>query len=258
MRQSLHAATVVAAVAVVVLAGCSGLPASGSDTPPAGAPEYPPGVTEDGLDDPRALVDAHVQSVREHGATVNSTASVSVPPDDEPRTAELSGTARAAPDGGPLYRSSERVRVSVNDSVTRERVETYANDTTVLRRVVTDGNASVEREQRDRLAELRDRHVARERLLLRTLTTGNFGVAGVESREDGQTVTTLVASDQSLGDEGGDSASVFSARLTVTGSGRVLSLSLNRDPDTDDPRTGEEVEVTWANGTAVEPPEWAR
>jgi len=255
--RSLHAVAVVTAVTLVALAGCSGLPASGSDAPSTESTEYPPGVTETGLDDARALVDAHVESVREHGATVNSTATVSVPL-DEPTTAELSGAGRAAPNSGPVYWMSERLRVSVNDTATRERVETYANDTTVVRRVVIDGNASVEREQRDRLTEFRDRHVARERLLLRTLTAGNFSVAGVESRESGRAVTTLVANEQSLGDGDGDSASVFSARLTATERGRVLSLSFTRDLNTTDSRTGREMEVTWTNGTTVEPPAWAR
>ncbi|WP_232702393.1 DUF7537 family lipoprotein [Halobacterium wangiae] len=258
MRPALHAVAVVAVVALTVLAGCVSGPLSGPGaTQTTETPARPPGVTGDDLGDPRALVDAHVASVREHGAVVNSTATVPVPLDDETRTAELSGTACVAPNGGPLYRSSERVRVSGDDTVTRERVETYANDTTVLHRVVADGNASVERERRDRLAELRDRHAARERLLLRALTAGNFSVAGVERRDDGRAVTTLVANDQSFGGEGTDTPSVFSARLTVTESGRVLSLSLTRDSDTGDPRTGRRVEVTWRNGTAVEAPEWA-
>jgi hypothetical protein len=259
MRRALHAATVVTVVALTVLAGCVSSPLSDPGaTGTAEEPAYPPGVTAAGLDDPRALVDAHVDSVREHGAAMNSTATVAVPLDGEPRTVELTGEARVAGGGdGPLYRSAERVRVSGDDTVTRERVETYANDTTVVRRVVTDGNASVEREQRDRLAALRDRRVARERLLLRTLTAGDFSVAGVEQRDDERTVTTLVANEQSLGDEDGDSPSLFSARLAVTETGRVLSLSLTRDPDTEDPRTGRDVAVTWANGTAVDPPAWA-
>jgi hypothetical protein len=258
MRRALHAATVVTVVALTVLAGCVSSPLSDPGaTGTAEEPAYPPGVTAAGLDDPRALVDAHVDSVREHGAAMNSNATVPVPVGNGTRTVELTGEARVAGGGGPLYRSAERVRVAGDDTVTRERVETYANDTTVVRRVVTDGNASVEREQRDHLAALRNRRVARERLLLRTLTAGDFSVAGVEQRDDERTVTTLVANEQSLGDEDGDSPSLFSARLAVTETGRVLSLSLTRDPDTEDPRTGRDVAVTWANETAVDPPAWA-
>ncbi|MDH5019782.1 DUF7537 family lipoprotein [Halobacterium rubrum] len=258
MRRALHAAIVVAVVALTVLAGCVSGPLSGpSATPTAEEQAYPPGVTGDGLDDPRALVDAHVESVREDGAVANSNVTVPVPVGNGTRKVELTGEARVAGGGGPLYRSAERVRVAGDDAVTRERVETYANDTTVVRRVVTDGNASVVSEDRDRLAALRDRHAARDRLLLQTLTAGNFSVAGVEQRDDGRTVTTLVANEQSLGEEDGDSPSLFSARLTVTETGRVLSLSLTRDLDTDDPRTGRDVAVTWANGTTVDPPTWA-
>lgn len=254
MRQSLHAA---AAVALVVLAGCSGVPNPGPDEPTTASPEYPPGVTENGLDDARKLLDAHRESVRERGATVTSDTTVEAPVDGEVRTVELSSEARAAPDAGPVYVDFERLWVSGNRSATRERVATYADREAVTRSVVTDGNASVEREPRNRVAALRGQHVVRERQLQRALSAGGFGVASVE-RRDGRWVTTLVANEAELTDDGDDRRSEFSASVTVAASGRMLSLTMTRDPYADQRVGREQVRVTWTSVTTVEEPEWAR
>lgn len=256
MRQSLHA---VAAVVLLVLAGCSGIPSPspGPDAPTTERPEYPPGVTEDGLDDWRTLLDAHGESVRDRGAVVTSNTTVEAPVDGEVRTVELSSEARAAPDAGSVYADFERVWVAGNGSTNRDRVETYADHEAVTLRTVTDGNASVEREARDRVAALRDRHVVRERQLQRALSADEFDVASVE-RRDGRWVTTLVANEAELTDDGDDRRSEFSASVEVAASGRVLSLTLTRDPYADQRVGREQVRVTWANGTTVEKPEWAR
>ena len=109
MRQSLP---LVAAVLLVAFAGCSAVPTPGPDTPTTTSPEYPPGVTEDGLDDDDTLLEAHRESVLERGAVVVSTSTVERRVNDEVRTFDLSGEARAGPDGGPVYYETERVRIS--------------------------------------------------------------------------------------------------------------------------------------------------
>lgn len=254
MRQSLHA---VAAVALLVLAGCSGIPtpSPGPDAPTSERPVYPPGVTDGGLEDVRALLDAHRESVRERGAAVTRTSTVEAPVNDEVRTVELASEARAAPDGGPVYYESERPRVGVNGSVVSERIAVYADRDGVTRRVVADENVTVERESRDRVAALRDRHVALEGTLQRALSAGAFSVASVEQR-DGRWVTALVANEGGLGDD--DRRSEFSASVVVAQSGRVLSLTMTRDPYPDRRVGSEQVRVTWTTGTTVEAPEWAR
>jgi|AntRauMinimDraft_4_1070384.scaffolds.fasta_scaffold00019_35 hypothetical protein len=254
MRQPLHA---VAAVALVVLAGCSGVPTSGPDVPTTESPVYPPGVTEDGLDDWRALLDAHSESVRDHGAVVTSNTTVEAPVNGEVRTVELNAEGRAAPDAGPVYFESERLRVAGNDSTTREQVAGYADHEAVTRRDVVDGNASVARESRDRVAALRDRHVVRERQLQRVLSAGSFSVASVEQR-DGRWVTTLVANEAELTDDGDDHRSEFSATIEVAASGRMLSLTFTRDPYADQRLGREDARITWTSGMPVETPEWAR
>ena len=253
MRQSLHA---VAAVALLVLAGCSGLPTPSPDTTTT-SPEYPPGVTEDGLDDWRTLLDAHRESVRERGAVVTSNTTVEAPVAGEVRTVELWSEDRAAPDAGPVYFESERPRAGVNGSVTRERIAAYADRDAVTWRVVNDGNVSVERESGDRVAAMRDQHVTRDGQLQRVLSAAAFEVATVERRDD-RWVTTLVANEAELTDDGDDRRSEFSASVEVAASGRVLSLTFTRDPYADQRVGHEQVRVSWANGTTVEEPEWAR
>jgi len=254
MRQSLHA---VAAVALVVLAGCSGIPSPGPSEPTTASPAYPPGVTEDGLDDWRAVVDAHRESVRERGAVVTSDTTVEAPVAGEVRTVDLSSEARAGPDAGPVYAEFERLRVGGNGSTDMRQIATYADHEAVTTRVVVDGNASAEREQRDQVDALRGRHVVRERQLQRALSAGEFAIASVE-RRNGRWVTTLVANERALTDDGDDHRGEFSASVEVAASGRVLSLTFSRDPYPDQQVGHERVRVTWQNGTTVEPPAWAR
>ena len=249
MRQPASALT---AVALVVLAGCGAVPAPGPGPDTTERPQYPPGVTEDGLDDWRALLDAHRESVRERGAVVASDTAVEARVDGDPRTVELTGEARASPDGGPIYYETERLRVSGGE-VAEVRVAGYADLGGVTERVVTDGNASVEREQRDLLAPLRDRYVVREWALQRALSADEFAVANVE-RRDGRWVTTLVANEGSVADGEGQ----FSASVAVTETGRVLSLTMTQDPGTAGGVGREQVRLTWTNGTTVEPPDWAQ
>lgn len=250
MRQSLPA---VAAVALVVVAGCGAVPGSGPNPPTTATPEYPPGVTADGLQDWRALLDAHRESVRERGAVVASKTTVETRVGGEARTVELSGGARAAPGGSPVYYETERLRIAGDGDVVRIQVAAYADRDAVVERVVTDGNASVKREPRDLVGPLRDRYVVREWALQRALSADEFAVATVE-RRDGEWVTTLVANEGGVADDEGQ----FSASVAVTETGRVRSLTLVQDPGTEGGLGRERVLVTWENGTTVEPPAWAR
>lgn len=248
MRQSLRA---VAAVALVVLAGCGAAPAPGPSPPTTESPEYPPGVTEDGLDDWRDLLDAHRESVLERGAAVTSNTTVEAPIDGEVRTVELSSRARAGPDAGPIYYETERVRLSTDGELINVQVAVYADEEGVTERFVTEENTSVEREPADLLGSLRDQHVVREWRLQRALSTDGFTVATVE-RRDGQWVTTLVANEGGLADSEGQ----FSASVEVAETGRVLALTMARNPDTEGSVGRERVQVAWQNGTTVDPPEW--
>jgi len=255
MRQSLPA---LAAVTLLAIAGCGGFPAPnpGPEPPTTEQPQYPPGVTEDGLEDARALIDAHRASVREHGAAVTSNTTVTAPLGDEVQTVELWSAGRAAPDGGPVHYESENPRVFTNGTVVRQTVATYADHETVTRRVVAGGNVTVESESQDRVAAMRDRRVALDGELQRTLSAGSFTVASVE-RRDGRWVTRLVANEGELSD-GDDSRGEFSASVEVAQSGRVLSLAFTRDPYPDERVGREESRVTWTNGTTVDAPAWAK
>lgn len=250
MRQSLRAVTV---VLLVALAGCGAVPTPGPDTPTTTSPEYPPGVTEDGLDDADTLLDAHRESVLERGAVVVSTSTIERRVNGEIRSFDLSGTARAGPDAGPVYYETERVRVSGDGDVVDVRVAGYADREGVTERFVTDGNASIEREPRDLLGPLRDRYVAREWELQRALSADEFAVAAVE-RRGGEWVTTLVANEGSVADDEGQ----FSTSIEVSETGRVQSLTLTRTPGSAGGVGREELRVTWSDGTTVEAPEWAQ
>ncbi|MUV61712.1 hypothetical protein [Halobacterium sp. CBA1126] len=248
MRPALH----VAAVALVVLAGCNGVgPAPGTERPPE--PTYPPGVTADGVSNATALVDAHREHVVAHGAVVRSNSTTAIRIAGEVRAVETTATARATPDLTRIHVVSRGVRVSGNET-TAGRFEVYANETTVLRRMQYGNETSVRAESRDGGAPLVVERVVQAQHLRGALDSLEFAVVDTERRDD-RTVTTLSADETTLS---GDAPSRNAATLEVAASGRVLSLSVTRDRNTTTPVGRRTLDVTWADATTVEPPEWVQ
>lgn len=265
---------VLAVAALLVLAGCGGVgPSPGPAPGPATTtepPQYPPGVTEDGLRDADALVDAHRSSVREDGATTRLRMNITARADDRTGTTTAGAETvtagaetmtvvydeewRAAPGLGRIRNAWRQSLVTENGSTLQGQVQLYVNESVVVTRNRTTGEWTTRTNPRDDgYDELLLAQVAASPLLERTFEAGNFSVADVE-RRNGRTVTTLSAYEGTFTGEGRE---VFAATVEVAASGRVLSLSVRRDDDATTAAGERRTNVTWSDGTDVERPEWA-
>lgn len=256
MRSSLAA---VAAVALLVIAGCSGGGPSPDSGPDADSettttqPAYPPGVTAEGLQDAEKLLAAHTASVRQRGATLTSNATATIVVDGEPRTIDFETAAWTTPTATEVYYDTSNVRLGTNGTMRAERVEVYAANGTVYTRHVLDGNMSTTAtEPRVERGDLVSLYVAREAFVRRVLTGGSFSVVDTE-RRNGRSVTTLEAFDEEFTDDG---RRVFHATVEVTADGRILSLSVRRNPDANTEAGRRTAKATWSAPPDPERPEW--
>jgi hypothetical protein len=268
---------VVAVAALLALAGCgagdptaTSTPATEDQSPTTTAPtttaptttavpstgaDRPPGVSAGTVTNASALVAAHRASVVDRGATTTVEVRLNGTVDGTTVTAEGNETVVLTA-GASEFRWTVR-SVSVRDGESTRSVERYyANDSAVLSRVSDGENATVT--VRDRAGAF-DRIVrsaaTKARLVNATLTSATFTVVRVDER-DGRTVTTLAAVDGTYSGPRPDVVA-YDARLRVTASGRVLSLTRSRTIETD--RTTERFRqtITWADPTPVERPDWA-
>lgn len=256
-----------AVAALLVLAGCGGVgpsPDSGpGPAPTTEPPQYPPGVTEDGLRDADALVAAHRSSVHEDGATTRLRMNITARADDrtgattvgaETMTVVYDEEWRAAPGLDRVRNAWRQSLVTENGSTRQGQVQLYANESVVVTRNRTTSEWATRTEPRDgSYDELLLAQVAASPLLDRTFEAGNFSVTDVE-RRNGRTVTTLSVYEGTFTGEG---RAVFAATVEVAASGRVLSLSVRRDDDATTAAGERRTNVTWSDGTDVERPEWA-
>ena len=257
MRSGLPA---VAVAILLVVAGCSGVVPSPDSGPDADSelttaePEYPPGVTADGLQDPETLLREHTESVRERGATLTSKATATIVVDGEPRTIDFEIAAWATPNATQVYYDTSNVRLGTNGTMRAERVEVYAADGTVHTRHVLDGNmTTTATEPRVERGDLVSLYVARKAFVRRALTGGTFEVVGTD-RRNGKSVTILEAFDEAFTDDG---RRVFHATVEVTADGRILSLSMRRNPDANTNQGRRTATVTWSVPPDPERPDWA-
>lgn len=275
MRDAL---TAVAVAALLVLAGCSGAsgptetttetttvepttdaPTTTTETTTAatttGAEQsaYPPGVTSDGVENATALVESHRASVVEDGAEMELTQRINASLNGQPLTIDGRETARLTP-GASELRWTVVANTTRGNETTQLNERYYANESTLFSRVDHNDNVTIRSRNR---SSFWNRAIlgapSKARIVNATLTAVNFTVANV-SDQDGQTVTTLVANNQT--GSGSRSATVYDATLTVTESGRVLSMTRSRTVDTDGATSRYEVEITWSSATDVERPEW--
>lgn len=248
----------VALAALLVLAGCSGLdpaPESGPDQPTTTeTPVYPPGVTEAGLADADALLAAHRESVREHGAVTDLRVNMTGRVDNRTVTVGLEERWRASAGLARVRHTWRQTQVTDGESTLQGRVAMYVNESHVLTRETDNGTVTATSKPRDdSYDELLLTQVSGSLTLEGAFGAANFSVVNTERRGD-RWVTTLGAYDETFTDDG---RTLFTATVEVAASGRVLSLSVTRDPHANRPAGQRTTRVTWANGTAVDPPDWA-
>jgi antitoxin (DNA-binding transcriptional repressor) of toxin-antitoxin stability system len=222
---------------------------------PSTAADRPPGVSAETVTNVTALVGAHRASVVDRGATTTVEFGLNGTVDGTTVTLDGNETVVLTAGASEFRWTVRSVSVRNNES-TRSVERYYANDSAVLSRVSDGENATVT--VRDRAGAF-DRIVrsaaTKARLVNATLTSATFTVVRVDER-DGRTVTTLAAVDGTYSGPRPDVVA-YDARLRVTASGRVLSLTRSRTIETD--RTTERFRqtITWADPTPVERPDWA-
>lgn len=254
MRPALPA---VAAALLLVLAGCSGVGPSPDPTPAPSPetttqPQYPPGVEAEVLVHPRELLDAHRESVREHGVVTEVHVNITGRPDDQTVSVVVEEVWRAEPRLSQLTYTRQQTRLTANGSADEKYIELYANESVVVTRRVEDENVTRSSQDRgDAYDDLLVTQAASHRLE-RAIENGEFSVVGTE-RRNGRTVTTLRAVDEELTDHG---RSLFAATLRVTAEGRVLSASITRDRSANEPGERRTTELTFSNASDVQRPDW--
>lgn len=220
-------------VALVLLAGCSGVGGDGTATPDgngtvapngtttpaetgdneteetAGLEELPPGVSEDGVSDTAALIDAHDAAIADRGAVVVTNVTV----DSSTGTVQSNATTTFGADGTIDVERSQSFGASTFE------VYQYTNGTISAVRQVT---PSVERRSVFTAGGYVERQAGANGLRP-YISAGEFSV--VETGSDTVTLAADgVATDAGNGSGVGGNFTAYEATMVVDGDGRILSF----------------------------------
>jgi hypothetical protein len=260
----------VGVAALLVTAGCGGTsgPAATAttestttaattettQTTTVGPPEYPVGVSADGVENASALVDAHRSHVVEHGAVLKGATDTNGSVNNRTIAVTATETARLSPNATRLRWTLDGTR-TVNGTAEPTLDESYwANESVLVSRTIADGNSTVR--VRNRTGVYDDVVVnaaAKDRIVEAALTNANYSVAGTEYR-DGRWLTTLVSVNGTY--SGQQPVTEFDATLVVAASGRLVSMERTWTSETERSRTRYHDEFAWSPAEPVERPDW--
>ncbi|PSP81564.1 hypothetical protein BRC81_01005 [Halobacteriales archaeon QS_1_68_20] len=266
---------VIALVAVVVLAGCSGLPGGSddgtpteeptvTDTPtpieastPTATPEstpipgdvladedLPPGLTADGFDDPSALVDAHNENLAADGAVTELT----VRTEGDAFESTSTATARIAADGtATVVEEVESDFANVTTRVYLDGEQTFTNQTVRGQHIYSAFSS-----ERYRELALPGTNVRQYLTLL------NYSVKDVEEGDDGTLVTLTADSVNESYPTGDVEFANVSATVVVDLDGTIHSISASYDVSSQGSTLTNEVEYELQQRglTSVAEPAW--
>ncbi|MFT4963838.1 MAG: hypothetical protein ACI9PP_001115 [Halobacteriales archaeon] len=214
----------------------------------------PPGVSENGVENATALVEAHRVSVVDRGAVTALETELNGTINGQNITVSANETARLTP-------GATELRWTVLATTTRGNVTTqlneryYANESTLLSRVKNDGNVTTRALNR---SAIWNRVVigaaTKTRLVNTTLSNANYTIADV-TEQDGRTLTTIVAVN---GTYSGQQSTIvkYNATMTVTESGRILSFTRSWTAERGNSSNHYQETITWSNAESVERPDW--
>jgi len=238
-------------------------PAETTETPTTTAAEpatesgesaLPPGVSDSGLENVTAVVAAHNESVLERGALVTGETALNGSFDGRTISSAVEETVRLAP-GATELRWTLRGNTTRGNETTRLDERYYANGSTFFTRVQRAGDTSVRAVDRSSVLDGVVRTSATKLTLVNvTLSSANYTIADVTDRS-GRTVTTLASMN---GTYSGPQSNVltFDATVTVSETGRVLSLRRSWTRVVENTTNRYTQTVTWSNATPVERPDW--
>lgn len=257
----------VAVAALLVTAGCSGASgpatmattdATESTTTPAtttvGPPEYPAGVSADGIENVSTLVDAHRAHVIEYGAVLDSVTDMNATVDNRSITVAASETAVLSPNATALSWTLDGSRTMNGTSETTLDESYWANDSVFVSRVATTGNVTIGTQNRTGIYDdLVVNAAVKDRVLEAALSNANYTVAGTEY-VDGRWLTTLQSVNGTY--SGQRPLVAFDTTVVVASSGRVLSMERGWVTETERSRNRHHGEFTWSPTRPVERPDW--
>lgn len=241
---------------LLVLAGCSGVSQLSSPNEPT-AEELPPGVSQNGIENASALIDAHTTALDESGYAyrLNFQQAVNVTVDNQSSMqyeTNLTQTTRAEPGGRPAFVTAEvyGAQAGQNQSQT---VAYWWNDTTTLARISTGGQTQyMAVDQRPDEGQL---YAPNEQFLRQVVFPSNFSITGVD-RSGGETLITLTATETNASLQGVTS---YDATLVVDSEGRIHSATQYAVIESGQGTQTVDLhyELTETSVSTVDQPEWA-
>lgn len=216
------------------------------------ATEYPPGVSEDGIDEPIELVTAHRETLENTSYTISTATTYRRP--NGTMFAQSYTATRVAPGAESFsVATTQTMRNATRPlGIQHYDVEVWANETDALvARDFRDGNASYQRTSR---ASAPFEPNAQWELLYAALGSGNATLVGHAER-NGTTLYKLVStpSEESVTDELG-----YEFSALVDSEGVVHSFQMTQRSTIDDRPVivSRSVHVTELGNTTVERPSW--
>lgn len=247
-----RALAVVALGLVVVVAGCGGggtatpqSPAASSTPSAAGDVTYPPGVTDEGVTDPAALLSAHRSGLSGQSLRVAIGYEVTA-----------NGTGQRANFSGRVDPSSDRALLHV--SVADGRADYYAEGNETYARQVVGGETTY-RSDVD-APGLSGQRLGSDQFVESALRTANFTPSGTVTR-DGTELVELVVTDvqRQFASAGRNATRTVEGRLLVDEDGVVRHVTVRATVETAAGgryEYGVEVHLAGVGATTVERPDW--
>lgn len=255
----------VAVITVAVLAGCSGFTPGETTTERTtlGDDEYPPGITEDGIEDSFALADAHSESLRDTSYSVTQTSEIRYA-NGTLYTRENQSTYVGADKTKFRYRSTVTGTAARFLGGTSGTVEIYSNGSVVVRKLEARGNVSYgqvttpEGEPADPLSTYRGMPLQSSRI---PILFGQISEVSVTPQDNGTYLVQATAfSSNNLEVRGtlvrNITAVDFTATVNSDGLVREYRLSFQGTVNGQDVTVTEHVRYSSIGTTSVEEPGW--
>lgn len=207
--------------------------------------DLPPNVTERGVSNASAFLDAHVAALAETGFEFEYRVS------NERGDRTVDGVQHGA---GTAGMAAVLVETSATTDTTKTYSATWANDSTTLGKYIYDDNTRYHEIPRtDEEGPPGGLQVTKVSLLRSMLETGDFETVGTE-RVDGRALTTLRASEYA-GDGYFQNVSSYEAIIVADSTGRVHEFHWS--VESDETTLDHDFELTSLGPTTVERPDWA-
>jgi hypothetical protein len=230
--------TVLAVTALLLTAGCLGATTPGNSGPaPTSADGFPPGVTEDGLQNATELLDAHDAELADTGYEFRLAMTTD-------RAENATYTGRALNDEFRIHMDRQRDDSSLT-------VDTWANDSVVLTRLEHGSETRFDQRRRyDSVTEPWNEQIER------ILDAGDFEVT---DRYVGAGQTFLVLDANEARSARSDAYQAFSARAVVDLDGRVHELNATTVVDSQSESWTRTVdfELTTIGVESIDSPGWS-